>query len=141
MQNQCARRMLKTSIAGLCSLLVFACSAGTVDRGPTIQVDGMVMENQTQMYVSAVRLLVPATGQFVSCGNIPPGSMCSTGFPDAAYKGNPVEITWSQGGQIHSTGQFAMQLPGELDETKPAVVRVVISGPGSAGALIIQSDK
>lgn len=133
--------MLKTFIAGLCPLLIYACSAGPVDRDPTIQIEGMIMENQTQMYLSAVRLLVPVTGQFVSCGNIPPGSMCSTGFPDAAYRGNPVEITWSQGGQIHSTGQFAMQLPSELDETRPAVVRVVISGPGSAGALIIQSDK
>lgn len=141
MQNQYARLIFKPSIAGLCSLLFFACSAGSVDRGPFIRVEGMVMENQTQMYVSAVRLLVPVTGQFVSCGNIPPGSMCSTGFPDAAYTGNPVEITWSQGGQIHSTGQFTMQLPGELDESRPAVVRVVISGPGSAGALIIQSDK
>jgi hypothetical protein len=98
----------------------------------------MIIENQTEMFVSAVRLLVPVTGGFVSCGNIPPGSMCSTTFPEAAYTGSPVEITWSQGGQIHSTGQFALQLPLDLDEDKPAVVRVVISGPGSAGAVIIQ---
>lgn len=98
----------------------------------------MVIENQTEMYVSAVRLLVPVTGSFVSCGNISPESMCSTTFPEAAYTGNPVEITWSQAGQIHSTGQFVMQLPGELDENKPAVVRIVISDTGSAGAMIIQ---
>jgi hypothetical protein len=91
------------------------------------------------MYLSAVRLLVPVTGNFVSCGNIPPGSMCSTSFPEAVYTGNPVEITWSQGGQIHSTGQFALQLPIDVDVQKPAIVSVVISGPGSAGALIIQS--
>jgi len=96
------------------------------------------MENQTQMYVSAVRLLVPVTGTFVSCGNIPPGSMCSTTFPEAAYTGNPVEITWSQGGQIHSTGQFAVQLPDDLDVERPAMVHIVISGPGLAGALIVQ---
>lgn len=99
------------------------------------------MENQTQMYVSAVRLLVPVTGNFVSCGNIPPGSMCSTTFPEAAYTGNPVEITWSQGGQIQSTGEFAIQLPVDLDVKRPAMVHVVISGPGLAGALIVQPSE
>lgn len=99
------------------------------------------MENQTQMYVTAVRLLVPVTGNFVSCGNIPPESMCSTTFPEATYKGDRVEITWSQGGQIHSTGEFVVHLPGDLDEQKSAIVRVVISGKGSAGALIVQTPE
>ena len=103
-----------------------------------MQITGMVMENQTQLYVSAVRVLVPVTGNFVSCGNISPGSMCSTTFPETAYTGNPVEITWSQGGQIHSTGQFVLRLPDDLDEQKSAIVRVVISGVGSAGAIITQ---
>ena len=99
----------------------------------------MVMENQTQMYVTAVRLLVPVTGNFVSCGNIPPGSMCSTTFPEATYTGNRVEITWSQGGQIHSTGEFVLQLPGDLDDRKPATVHIVITGQGLAGAFIVQA--
>jgi len=97
------------------------------------------MENQTQMYVTAVRLLVPVTGNFVSCGNIPPDSMCSTTFPEATYTGSKVEITWSQGGQIHSTGEFSLQVPGDLDNKKPAIVRVLITGQGSAGALIVQA--
>ena len=97
------------------------------------------MENQTQMYVTAVRLLVPVTGNFVSCGNIPPESMCSTTFPEATYTGNRVEITWSQGGQIHSTGEFVLRLPDDLDDQKSAIVRVVITGRGSAGALIVQA--
>ena len=99
------------------------------------------MENQTQMYVTAVRLLVSVTGNFVSCGNIPPESMCSTTFPEATYTGNPVEITWSQGGQIHSTGEFALRLPDDLDDQKPAIVRIVITGRGSAGALLVQAPE
>jgi hypothetical protein len=90
------------------------------------------------MWVTAVRLLVPVTGNFVSCGNISPGSMCSTTFPETDYTGNPVEITWSQGGQIHSTGQFVVQLPDDLDADRPALVRTVIMGPGSAGTVIVQ---
>jgi len=133
--------MLKLILTGFCTLLFFACSAGSVDRGPSVQIEGMIIENQTQMYVSAVRLLVPVTGQFVSCGNITPESLCSTTFPEAAYTGNPVEITWSLGGEIHSTGQFVLQLQDDLDAYKPAIVRVVISGPDSAGAVIVQSTE
>jgi len=131
--------MLKHVLTGFFLQLLIACTAIPVNSEPSIQIGGMSIENQTEMYLSAVRLLVPVTGNFVSCGNIPPGSMCSTSFPEAVYTGNPVEITWSQGGQIHSTGQFALQLPIDVDVQKPAIVSVVISGPGSAGALIIQS--
>jgi len=130
--------MLRVAVTGLCTLCLFACASGPVERHTPIQIAGMVMENQTQMFVSAVRLLVPVTGNFVSCGSISPQSMCSTTFPEATYTGNPVEITWSQGGQIHSSGAFVLQLSGETDKNKPTVVRVVISGPGSAGATLIQ---
>jgi len=118
--------------------MLMACAARSLDSTPPLQIEGMVIENQTEMWVSAVRLLVPVTGNFVSCGNISPGSRCSTTFPETGYAGNPVEITWSQGGQIHSTGQFVMELPDEVDVDRPAMVRIVIAGPGSAGAVIVQ---
>lgn len=131
--------MLRLVMTIFYTLCLCACAATPVDSTPPVQIAGMVMENQTQMYVSAVSLLVPVTGNFVSCGNIPPGSMCSTTFPEAAYTGNPVEITWTQGGQIHSTGQFSVHLPRDLDRNRAAMVHIVISGPGLAGALIVQS--
>jgi len=119
-------------------LSLLACASFSVDSVIPLRIEGMQIENQTQVNVSAVRLLVPITGKYVSCGNIPPGSMCSTTFPEIEYTGNPVEITWSQGGQIFSTGQFAVKLPDEWDEDKPVIVLVVIAGPGSAGAMIVQ---
>ncbi len=100
----------------------------------------MLIENKTEMWVSAVRLLVPATGKFVSCSNISPAAMCSTTFPETNYTGNPVEITWSQGGQIHSTGQFVVDLPENIADDRPASVYIVIAGPGSAGAVIVQAE-
>ena len=130
--------MLRMAATGLCTLCLFACASGPVERHAPIQIAGMVMENQTLMFISAVRLLVPETGNFVSCGTISPQSMCSTTFPEATYTGNPVEITWSQGGQIHTTSPFVLQLSGELEQHKSTVVRVVISGPGLAGATLIQ---
>ena len=69
-----------------------------------------------------------------------PGTICSTTFPETTYTGNKVEITWSQGGQIHSTGEFVISLPAELKENQPAVVHIVIAGPGSAGAVFVQRE-
>ena len=123
---------------GLYTVFLSACAAGPEADISPLQIEGMVIENQTQAWVSAARLLVPVTGNFVSCGNISPGTMCSTTFPETGYTGNPVEITWSQGGQIHSTGQFVLQIPEQLDKDKPAVVHVVITGPTSAGAVLVQ---
>ena len=129
---------MKLVVTGLFILLILACASRSVDSTPPLQIEGLVIENQTRLWVSAVRLLVPVTGNFVSCGNISPQSRCATTFPETDYTGNPVEITWSQGGQIYSTGQFVVQFPVDLDHDKPAIVRIVIAGPGSAGAMIVQ---
>jgi len=133
--------MRKFLALSLCTALLLACASGPGESNPPLQIQGMVIENQTRMWVSAARLLVPVTGNFVSCGNIPPESMCSTTFPETAYTGNPVEVTWSQGGQIHSTGQFVVRLPEQLIEDRPGVVRVVIIGPDSAGVVIVQNQE
>ncbi len=130
--------MVKLVATGLFAVCMLACASRAVDSATPIQIEGMVIENQTLMWVTAARLLVPVTGNFVSCGNISPESSCATTFPETDYTGNPVEITWSQGGQIHSTGQFVIQLPDDLEEGRPVLVRIVIAGPGSAGAIIVQ---
>lgn len=128
---------MRVSLAALCALSLLAC-VGSRPVTPTVQVDGMVIENQSQMWVSAVRVFLPAKGAFMSCGNISPGSMCSTSFPVTAYTGEALEVTWSQAGQIHSTGQFVMQIPDDLDTERATAVHVVIAGPGSAGAILVQ---
>ena len=122
----------------LTALLLAACAPVGSKPASAVKIEGLRIENQTSMWVSAARLLVPATGGFVSCGNIQPGSMCSTGFPETEYAGNPVELTWSQAGRIHSTGEFEIIIPDSLDTEKPALVKVVITGPGSAGAALQQ---
>ncbi len=118
--------------------LLQACAAPPVNVAHGLKIEGLVIENQTEMWVSAARLLVPVTGAFVSCGNISPGTRCSTTFPETDYSGNPVEFTWSQAGRIHSTGEFVMQIPDDVDLDRPAAVMVVIAAPGSAGATIVQ---
>ena len=132
--------MFRSALVGVGSLLLVTCASGPFTNSQPLQINGMMIENQTLAWVSAVRLLVPSTGNFVSCGNISPDSMCSTTFPEASYTGNPVEITWSQIGQIYSTGEFVIDLPDDLQEGIPAKVQIVIAGPGSAGAIIVQQN-
>lgn len=129
---------VKVLLVGLCVLIFASCAPRPVNKVAGLQISGLVIENQTQTWVTAARLLVPVTGRFVSCGNISPQSRCSTGFPETDYTGNPVQITWSQAGQIHSTGEFILDPPEAIDLGKPAVVRVVITAPGAAGAIIVQ---
>jgi len=133
-----ASRKFRPEFLAFCILCLSACTSSPATREPQIRISGMVMENQTEMYLTAVSLMVPATGGFVSCGTITPGTSCSTTFPEVEYSGNPVEITWRQAGQTHTSGLFRLQIPTGLDKRKPAEVRVVISGLDAAGAIIIQ---
>ncbi len=121
--------------------MLLACASKPVDSGPPLIISGLVFANQTSMNVSAVRLLVPATGGFVSCGNVGAGAECASTFPEREYTGNEVEVTWSQAGQIYSTGLFTIQVPEDLDHSREAYIRVVIAGPGSAGAFVVQRQK
>lgn len=133
--------MLKNSVLvvfWLCVALLHGCASKAVKPESGLKIEGLVIENQTRMWVSAARLLVPVTGVFVSCGNISPESSCATTFPESDYSGNPVQITWSQAGQIYSTGEFVIQPPDDIDVDRPAMVRVIIAAPGSAGAVIVQ---
>ena len=134
----CGQMIMRIALTCLCALLLSSCASLSVEPVKPLQIEGLLIENNTQMWLSAVRILVPATGNFVSCSTITPRTKCSTTFPETSYTGNPVEITWNQGGEMHSSGVFVIQLPAGLDNDKPARILVVISGPGLAGAVITQ---
>jgi hypothetical protein len=128
-------------------LLVSACasapekpSALKAEPVPGLEIRGLLMFNATTSAISSVQLLVPATGGFISCGNIAPRAGCSTTFPEREYRGNAVDISWSKGGQSWSTGEFIVRPPKNIDLKQPAYVRVIIAGPGVAGAEIVQES-
>ena len=121
-------------VMGGCAALTDSSGRGDV---PDVMIGGLIVLNQGQAYVTAARVLVPATGQFVSCGNIAPGARCATGFPEQNYSGNPLEVTWSQGGNIYSTGELRPNVPEDAIESGHAQVRIWIMGPGSAAAEMV----
>lgn len=124
-------------------MVLCACAGGPADPGEqdgSIHIKGLVFENHSTGYVTAVRLLVPATGGFVSCGNVAPEGLCSTTFPERTWQGNEFEVTWSQAGNIWSTGLLDVEPPADWAGEVVARVRVVIAGPGVAGAELIEAD-
>ena len=128
-----------TLVAATC--LLTACSAsGPLAPKPLLQIDGLSFLNQSRQPVTAIRLLVPATNNFVSCGFISPGGHCASSFPEVDYTGNPFVVEWTQGGADWSTGEITLQ-PGEtLIQAGVARVQVVVMAPGSAGARFVASS-
>ena len=98
-----------------------------------LKISGLAIINRTQTYISAAQLMVPATGNFMSCGSIAPGNICSTAFPEREFTGNPVVISWTMGSRIHNTGELTVVPSEEVIEKGFAVVRVMIVGQGVAG--------
>ncbi len=124
----------------LISLLAAACSniPRDIPEATGIVIEGAVIRNELAFPVTDVQLLVPASGNFVGCGNIMARSQCSTTFPERDYHANAVVISWKERGQPHSTGEFVIKIPEKFDFSRPARLEVVIFNLGQAGAKLIQ---
>jgi hypothetical protein len=119
--------------------LLAACG-GPARLQQAVQIEGLDFLNQSRSTIEAIRLLVPESGGFVSCAAIVPGARCAAGFPAIEWSAEAVEVTWSQEGQIWSTGGLQLQADEEVRERGRARVQVVIVAPGSAGVLLVPAN-
>ena len=101
-------------------------------------IEGAVIRNELAFPVTDVQLLVPASGNFVGCGNIMARSQCSTTFPERDYHANAVVISWKERGQPNSTAEFVIRIPEEFDHGRPARLEIIIFNMGQAGAKLVQ---
>jgi hypothetical protein len=128
----------------LVSLLLVACAAAPQKQagqaGPALEIEGIEIRNELAHGVSDVTILIPQTGDFVSCGNIIQATSCSTTFPGRSYQGHKVQITWKEQGVPHSTDEFAIKPPELLKSGLPIWIEVVIFAPGQAGARMVQHE-
>ena len=138
-------RLIRPVSCILVSLLVVnlpACRLnGISDREPVsagIEIRGLRIQNQSFSLVTEVMLLVTKTGEFISCGNIPMRGECSTTFPLRQYQGNRIEIKWKQGGSEWSTGEFVVEASDQINRSRPAMVRVIITAQGLAPTRLVQ---
>ena len=121
-------------------ILLGACAPVRQTKPETIsiEIDGVVIRNQLTFPVTDVQLLVLSSGNFVGCGNIMSRSACSTTFPLRDYSASKVLVTWKEYGKEHSTGEFVIKIPDEIDRSKPAQLEVIIFMMGEAGAKLVQ---
>ena len=123
-------------------LLLMACMmtacASPVTMAPALTIDGLRVVNRSSLPVRSVTIRVPASERFVTCGFIPVGAFCATTFPELVFSGNPVEIAWEQPTGEWMVGPVFLSVSDELLAAGRAQVEVVIAGPGSAGAMLLE---
>ncbi len=108
--------------------------------GPALQITGVEIHNSLVYPVQDVTILVPATGEYVSCGQIFPRTSCSTTFPARDYRENPVQLSWKEYGQPRSTKPFTLKAPTGAQEGQAAYIRVEVFAAGQAGANLLLVD-
>ncbi len=121
----------------LCLLLACSTAKENQPKATGIVIDGVVIRNELALTVTEVTLLVPASGNFVSCGNIMARSECSTTFPGRDYYANEVVITWKEYGDPQSTDEFVISIPDSIDRNRPVRLEVIIFNRGQAGAKLV----
>lgn len=127
-------------MAGTVAGALAACAAVNPEPVPEVRISALVVHNQDSAFIAAVRILVPATGQFVSCSSIAPRARCAVAFPGGTWSGHPIEVTWSAAGNIWSTGEMKLEPGRDAVEAGSAQVHVVIAGPSSAGVSLVADD-
>lgn len=106
-------------------------------QGPELQITGVEIYNSLMYPVRDVTILVPASGDYVSCGQIFPETSCATTFPGRDYRENPVQLSWTEHGQPQSTKPFTLKAPAGTRAGQAATIRVEVFAAGQAGATLI----
>jgi len=102
--------------------------------GPLLQITGIEIHNALPYTVHEVTILVPESGDYVSCGQILPDSSCSTTFPVRDYRETAVQLNWKEQGEPQSTAPFILKAPASAGEGENAYIRVEVFAKGQAGA-------
>lgn len=138
------RRALQQVVCCCLWAWLFAgCAATPGDQSQEPQIEyviaGMVIRNELAYPVTDVMIEVPATGAFAGCGNIMPGTACSTTFERIDYRRNALVVSWKERGQPHQTDEFILQIPEAARPGDAFLVEVSVFAPGQAGARLVES--
>ncbi len=117
----------------------FVACSGAPEREEAVvaEIDGIVIRNQLAYPVHDVMVEVPATGGFAGCGMILRRSQCSTSFPAAAYRRNPLVVRWTEYGESRATDEILLEPPAGASTGAGWWLEVVIFAPGQAGARLV----
>lgn len=126
-------------IAGWLMLTACATQGTRQERiaGPALQIAGVEIYNGLPYSVHDVSILATSSGDFVSCGQILPDTSCSTTFPVRDYREDPVQVSWTEQGEPHSTKPFKLSPPANAKAGQEAYIRVEVFASGQAGAKLL----
>ncbi len=109
--------------------------------GPLLQITGIEIHNALPYTIQDVTILIPESGDYVSCGQVLPDSSCSTTFPVRDYRQTAVQLSWKERGEPHSTAPFILEAPTSAADGQKAYIRVEVFGKGQAGAELLLPDE
>lgn len=125
------------------ALLAAGCAVTPEDApqagAPRLEIAGIEIRNELAYPVSDVRVLVSATGEFVTCSQVMGGTACQTSFPLRSYRGNAMRVTWVEHGEPQVLDDFVLKAPAWLAPGQPAWLQIVIFAPGDAGARLLSA--
>jgi len=132
-------RTLRTWLYAAPALGLVACA--TTAPAPRHTVDGLALLNRTGVVVHEVRLAVPATGGVVACGQILVQAGCATTFPAREYQGNPVTVSWMQGGRSYRQAGVVFELAPGVVAGEPLTALVELARGGGVRARLVPAPR
>lgn len=126
--------------AGLAGFLLLLTGCATSLR-PPYNFNEILVLNKTRMILTEVRIRDVERNRVFECGNVAPNGICSNTFRPRPYVENPIEISWSAGGQVRQSEAFVAKVPDFLDQGQPVRGVLEIGQRGGAEAYFEQDDK
>jgi hypothetical protein len=130
-------RTLRTWLCAAPALGLAACAT----TAPRYTIDGLALLNRTGVVVHEVRLAVPATGGVVACGQILEQAGCATTFPAREYQGNPVTVSWMQGGRSYRQAAVVFELAPGVVAGEPLTALVELARGGGVRARLVPAPR
>ena len=110
--------------------LVFVTGCATSLRPPYL-FDEILVYNKSRLMLKEVRIRDIERNSVFECGNVAPQGICSSTFRPRPYRGNPIEISWSTGGETRTIEPFVARVPDFYNQGRPVRGVLEISRAGT----------
>ena len=77
--------------------------------------DEIAVINRSRAPVTDVTIRDVKNDRLFSCGNVAPFGICANRFAQRPHQRNPIQITWTIGGNTRQSREFQVDVPAGLD--------------------------
>ena len=100
--------------------------ASTQQQADTLKIAGLEFRISGDLELTNVELTVANNAGFISCGQVLPGSSCSTTFPIREYSGQELTIEWRYRDQLYIREGVVLDLDESDDNNQPVNILVLL---------------